>query len=623
MITLLHDPTDAETVRERVLPLLGEATGMAFDPDQPPEIEAGSTVAAYLPDAGLARLLPIAAGAGWRLALLPHPRAPHARAGFGLASDLAQAAQDLLDAEGEFQADLLTCNGAVVLGSVVVGDPLVGRPDAPQPHGPLARARRFFGLIVSMFRAVPLSLELETAKEKRLDAAALGLVAVEHGRSTVLTRRLLDDTTPDDGMLHALVYAPRSVLVMLWFIVASALLPRRGDKARLPGFIGHIKTETLVVRAPKPVRFVVDGVADTTQEITLSVRRGVLALVPGRHLVAAEGASESKEIFRVEGVLSAEMIDASRGRRLPLLFHASPEEFKSLFQLLRESGRTSESYLVLMVLSTMLATFGLFADSAPVIIGAMVLAPLMSPIIAMSMGVLRTSERALLFGSLRAFGWGVAVSLICAVALTWLTPLRTVNGQIAARLDPTLLDMGIAVASGIAGAYAHAREHVARSLAGVAIAVALVPPLAVTGIGIGWGDWRIFSGAGLLFLTNIVGMVLAAAATFLVMGFSPFRFSWRGLGGAGVAMVLVSALLIPSFARMVDRHRITDTLDGWSTNGVEVREVGIASGSPMRLSLTLLSDAPITLEQIDAVRDEIEAMLGREIRLEARVVVVR
>lgn len=623
MITLLHDPTEAETAREDLLPLLGEATAAAFDPDSPPGIEAGATVAAYLPDAGVARLLPIAAKEGWRLALLPHPKAPHARAGFGLASDPAEAIEDLLDAEGEFQVDLLTCNGEAVLGSVVVGDPLIGRPDAPAPHGPGARVSRFFGLLVSLFRAVPLSLEIETAKNKRLDTAALGLVAVEHGRSTVLTRRLIDDTVANDGMLHALVYAPRSVLVMLWFVVSSALLPRRSDRPRLPGFVGHIKTESLIVRAPKPVRFVVDGVAGTAREITLSVNRGVLGLVPGRHLDATEGTSESKEFFRVEGLLSSEMIDATKARRLPLLFHASPEQFKSLFQLLRENGRTSESYLVLMVLSTMLATFGLFADSAPVIIGAMVLAPLMSPIIAMSMGVLRTSERALLFGSLRAFGWGVAVSLACAVALTWLTPLRTINTQISARLDPTLLDMGIAVASGIAGAYAHAREHVAKSLAGVAIAVALVPPLAVTGIGIGWGDWRIFSGAGLLFLTNIVGMVLAASATFLVMGFSPFRFSWRGLGGAAVATVLVSVLLIPSFARMVDRHRITDTLDGWRSNGVEVREVGITSGSPMRISLTLLSDRPITLEQIDAVRDEIEAMLGREIRLEARVVVAR
>ncbi|MCC5824455.1 MAG: TIGR00341 family protein [Phycisphaerales bacterium] len=622
MLTLLCDPSETEHARESVLPLLGEAEQRAFDADAPPDIEAGATVVAYLPDAALAHLLPMAANAGWRLGLLPHPKAAHARAGFGLAHDLKDAAADLLAAEGESEVDLLTCNGRVVLGSVVIGDPLTGTPGQERAGAVYGRLTRLGRLLVSLFRAVPLVMELQTAKERRIETAALGLVCVEHGHNALLSRRLVDDTAANDGMLHALVYAPRSVLVMLWFVVLSILLPARA-RARLPGFVGHIKTESLTVRAAKPVAFRVDGVSDSAAEITLAVRRAVLSLIPGRHLEVTEGASESKEIFRVEGLLSAEMIDAAKARRLPWLFRATPEEFKSLFQLLRENARTSESYLVLMVLSTMLATFGLFADSAPVIIGAMVLAPLMSPIISMSMGVLRTGERALLFDSLKAFGWGVAVSLVCAVVLTWLTPLRTVNSQIAARLDPTLLDMGIAVASGIAGAYAHAREHVARSLAGVAIAVALVPPLAVTGIGIGWADWRIFSGAGLLFLTNIVGMVLAAAATFLVMGFSPFRFSRRGLGGAAVATAIVTALLIPSFARMVDRHRITDTLDGWSDNGVELRDIAISSGRPVRISVTLLSDRPVTLEQIDAVRDEIAALLGREIRLEARVVVVR
>ncbi|MCH8535592.1 MAG: hypothetical protein LAT51_11030 [Flavobacteriaceae bacterium] len=72
-----------------------------------------------------------------------------------------------------------------------------------------------------------------------------------------------------------------------------------------------------------------------------------------------------------------EMVD----KRLPLIKHSSTEEYKELFTVLRENAKTKSSYLILMVLSTLLATFGLFADSTPVIIGAMILAPLISPVI--------------------------------------------------------------------------------------------------------------------------------------------------------------------------------------------------------------------------------------------------
>ena len=124
------------------------------------------------------------------------------------------------------------------------------------------------------------------------------------------------------------------------------------------------------------------------------------------------------------------------------------------------------------------------------------------------MGLLRQDGQLIRY-SLKSIGLGLLLGYLCAILITWMTPLTTVNLQILARVRPNLLDLGIAVGSGIAGAYAHSKKEVAKTLAGVAIAVALVPPLAVSGIGIGWMNWGVFSGALLLLVTNLAGMVLA------------------------------------------------------------------------------------------------------------------
>jgi uncharacterized hydrophobic protein (TIGR00271 family) len=252
----------------------------------------------------------------------------------------------------------------------------------------------------------------------------------------------------------------------------------------------------------------------------------------------------------------------------------------------------------------------------------MILAPLMAPIVSLSMGVLRKEEY-LLIESAKSLGLGILLALGCATLLTWIMPLHSINSEIAARLSPTLLDLAVAVISGIAGAYAHARAEIARSLAGVAIAVALVPPLSVAGIGIGWGEWPVFWGAFLLFLTNLVGIVLAAAFTFLWLGYSPFGRARRGLVLALILAGIVSVPLALGFTRLVEEHRIVRALEGWETAGVQLRDVQIRSVRPLYLSVRLLADQPVDSLRIDRVKQDIETMLNHEIVLEATVAVVR
>tara|TARA_Y100000593_G_C4259000_1_gene311184 strand:- start:403 stop:1236 length:834 start_codon:yes stop_codon:yes gene_type:complete len=268
-----------------------------------------------------------------------------------------------------------------------------------------------------------------------------------------------------------------------------------------------------------------------------------------------------------------------------------------------------------MALSTMIATFGLFGNSGPVVIGAMILAPLMGPIISLAMGALR-QDGILIKNSLITIFWGVVLGIIFAVFINWLTPLKTMNSEILARIRPNLLDLGIAVASGIAGAYAHSKEEIAKTLAGVAISVALVPPLAVAGIGLGWGNWNVFWGASLLLGTNLAGIVMAAALTFMLLGFSPFRLAKKGILISVGILILVTAPLVLSFREMVRENQLIQQLSGKEIPHGLLRDVKVIGLSPLRLSVTILSDHELSNQDFKEIKEEIEEKIQQPIELE-------
>src|SRR5690606_2608921 len=395
---------------------------------------------------------------------------------------------------------------------------------------------------LSVLRLTPMTLL--THKEKRIETAALSVLLFQQRNSSILARRVVDDSSLNDGMVHMLVLAPHSIGELLRFLLAS-LLVWRPKSLRLPSYIGYIKTAALTISSPKPLEYVRDGGSVSAQEIEIRVQPSALRVFCGRR-IDTRLQPEPREGVRTQELPRGEARTELTTRPLPLIDHAGGEELRELFPTLRETALADESFLMLMVLATVLAALGLFADSAPVIIGAMVLAPLMAPIVSLAMGVLRQDEP-LIRSSARTLLLGVVLAIGCAALLTLVMPLHVINSEIGARMRPTLLDLGVAVVSGIAGAYAHARTQVAKSLAGVAIAVALVPPLAVSGVGIGWGEWPVFSGAFLLFLTNLCGIVLAAALTFLLLGYSAFHVARRGLAASLLLVAVISVPLGISF----------------------------------------------------------------------------
>jgi uncharacterized hydrophobic protein (TIGR00271 family) len=219
-----------------------------------------------------------------------------------------------------------------------------------------------------------------------------------------------------------------------------------------------------------------------------------------------------------------------------------------VYKAIREGAQPKVDFFVMMGLSSAIATFGLLQNSAAVIIGAMLVAPLMAAIFGLSLGIVRGDLR-LLQRAASATIRGMVLAIGVAVVLTFLVPDGRFSDEILLRTHPNLLDLGVALASGAAGAYALCRKEVSAALPGVAIAAALVPPLATIGIGLARWDGEVAGGATLLFVTNLVAISGMGGMVFLWLGFRPLpgketrRRVFQG-GVVGTALLLV-AVTIP------------------------------------------------------------------------------
>lgn len=182
-------------------------------------------------------------------------------------------------------------------------------------------------------------------------------------------------------------------------------------------------------------------------------------------------------------------------------------------------ARLNQKFLLLITLSAAISTLGLLQGSTAVVIGAMLVSPLLGPIMGVGFG-LATLESALIKRSLVTMAAGMAVAVLVAMAIIWLSPINDVTSEIRARTQPNLLDLGVAVVGGIAGVYAIMRK-LSGVMVGVAIATALVPPLSTIGFGLVTGRFDFALGAALLFLTNTLAIAFAATIVARLNKFGP------------------------------------------------------------------------------------------------------
>ena len=158
-------------------------------------------------------------------------------------------------------------------------------------------------------------------------------------------------------------------------------------------------------------------------------------------------------------------------------------DHESVLKDRRDAAQPNLEFFVLLIISTVIATVGLIENSAATVIGAMIIAPLMDPIVSLAFG-LSTHNIKLIRQSLILITLGASIVVFTSGLIYQLLDINFIDSQILSRTSPNLIDLSVAIAAGIVGAFAQSRSRLASSMAGVAIAVALVPPLCVTGIGI-------------------------------------------------------------------------------------------------------------------------------------------
>ena len=270
------------------------------------------------------------------------------------------------------------------------------------------------------------------------------------------------------------------------------------------------------------------------------------------------------------------------------------------------------NFFILLALATAIATFGLLSNSAATIIGAMIIAPLMIPIMSLAFSLIILDFRLVSYSLVRLV-LGIALTILIAFLATKLIGFKIPGSEILARTEPTLLDLGVAIAAGVAGAFSKIRRSVSDAIPGVAISVALVPPLCVAGIDLATGDLGSAMGAFLLFLTNLVGIIISADVIFLWQSYGSWKKSIWTLFLLVISMIVISFPLSSSFQKLIIDNRIRHALNEFD----RLYNPGI-KGYIKSVKVKLEGDAVFVL--VDVVR---EPLRGDEINPQARLEFIR
>lgn len=283
-------------------------------------------------------------------------------------------------------------------------------------------------------------------------------------------------------------------------------------------------------------------------------------------------------------------------------------------------ARPNFPYVALAGAACAIGTFGLLENSVAIIIGAMLIAPLMGPIVGFAFAIV-TGSVALVRRSGAAIVLGAALSVALSALLAFVVGLPTPGSEILSRSQPNLLDLGVALAAGSISGYGRIQSRVAETIGGTAIAVALMPPLCVVGIGIALGRGELAGGASLLFATNLFGITLACGAVFAMAGLA----THHARGGLIMSAVLAAAVAVPlaaQTARLLEQSQLEATLRGALLHDTQTfRRVQLVSTSidwfarPAAVRLLVRTPQPITPTQVRYLQAFAQDRLHRDVQL--------
>jgi uncharacterized hydrophobic protein (TIGR00271 family) len=571
------------------------------------------------PMAGLKAVIRIAIEHELSIGILPLKSQKTLARYFRLPADPADQIELATQEKGQVR-DLILCNGELVLFKAVIGRlPVIDASDNLSRWTTLRD-------VLARFRGIRLlGFTFVTAGGRKIETVAAGCMIVQHHAGSLAARLIANDGSSRDGMISLVIAAPLSVLAYLRFLYQ--VLKRDLASGKIPSTIGYIKSSSLTIESEIALGVDIDGETITRTPLECEVRPGALCVNTGPQIESVQGRRvDSNEHIDIKHLPIGSELTKAKKKAIPLFPYASEERFKDLFIALRDDARMSTAYVVLMLLSTLLATIGLYQNSTAVVIGAMLLAPLMSPIISFSMGMLR-QDRDLYRHSAYKIVIGIALALGSAALITLMFPHKPVTSEMLGRLSPSLLDLGVAIFAGIAGAYTKSYKEILQSLAGVAIAVALVPPLAVAGIGLGRGDPYFFGQAFLLFSTNLVGIIVFAALTFRVLGYSAAIKGKRSMGYVVLALALITIPLYLTYEDFVEKIQWEQSWqkERFLVNGkyIIVRKAEILHRRDRDIILMdILARDRLSRDDLDDFKQKVQTNFSRKLVIRANIIYI-
>ncbi|NLX08949.1 MAG: DUF389 domain-containing protein [Chloroflexi bacterium] len=426
------------------------------------------------------------------------------------------------------------------------------------------------------------------------------------------------------GLVLAETY---DVQPVAYYVETQADLPTWFGEARLASSLSRVGEVRHVQRHVIEARDVVSGILSRVDANDLVVigysessplDRWIFGNVAQRMLAQAVGPVIVTKRATPEDEGSTEWLRHWLQAHFPSAM--TPAEQAEVNRRAVETSRPGVNFLVQILFASVIACLGLLLSNASVIIAAMLLSPLMSPLMSFSIGLVQGQLRVMRTSAVTALS-GMLVVLLMGLLIGTLVPVELPTPEMSTMGQPSLLDMGVALAAGAAGAFATARRDIPSALVGVAIASTMVPPLCTAGMAIAFGESDLATGAGLLFLTNIVSISVAGAAVFFWMGLRPklgyARWHWL------VWLLILVALAIPlgsAFFEVTRQARQTGearrVLEAHFEEA-EVIDVEVRLGTtPLEVNATVQSQ--VWLNSVDVIQAEhaLEDRLGRDVSLE-------
>ncbi len=556
---------------------------------------------------------------GFEVAIIPHLKQEALRDSFSLSKDIFQNLQTSLNNPAK-PMDILYANGQIVLHIALVGDA------PPLSYRLLAyHKKRFKEKMILLFDAYKkirfmqhTKIKITTKKQQEIESVATGIICIEHDNKTFSSKLINHRVAENDAKLDALIISPNSIVEYLQFILTTIFQKKAST---LSSTVGYIKSEQLKIESMVEMPLSIDGDKVGTTPVEFVVKPQALKISLPQSFWSKEKKEHSKEQVKVDSLPKTKERMSYLQKRLPFFTHAGEEQYQSLFGTLKEEGKSSSSFLILMFLSSILVTIGLYLNSASVIIGAMLLAPLMHPIISFSMGMLR-QDIDLSLTSLKTIVIGIIIVLVTSASISCILPFQHLTQEMVGRIKPSVLDMIVAIISGIAAAYVKNNKKLSASIAGVAIAVALVPPIATAGIGLGWGDWAMFYQAFLLFLTNLIGISFAVSVVFFMQGFSPMKRAKKALFYTLLISIIITFPLINSFISMSQNAKVISLLEHHSfiigDKKITLQNVSLSRDNHIEiLKCELLIKEIPTPKELKTLKKQIEEKVNKKVALEA------